>query len=178
MPRTLSKVHKQISKKRGVIDSLHENSRDAIRLRRAGSRDDRLNRHTGAVMKARQPYMERIEYFHNAVQDIDEPLTDEGLADMVKQCINRDGEELAQLKQERRKGRPPIRREEALAQRTETEEKEFKTGFWMPDLSDEEAFLKLKNWNGEWTALSSAKFVRLVIGGEKQSSSFPPKGMS
>lgn len=96
----------------------------------------------------------------------------------VNRCINRDAEELAQLQQERRKGRPPLRREEALSQRTQTEEKEFKTGFWMPDLSDEDAFLKLKHWNGEWTALSSAKFIRLVIGGEKQASSFPPKGMS
>ncbi|KAJ5769249.1 hypothetical protein N7520_003808 [Penicillium odoratum] len=178
MPRTLQKVHKQIAKKRGVIDSLHEFSRDARRLRRAGCRDDRLNRHTSAVMKARQPYMERIEYFHNVVQNHDEPLTDEALVEVVNQCINRDSDELAQLQQERRKGRPPIRREEALTQRTQAEEKEFKTGFWMPDLSDEDAFLKLKHWNGEWTALSSAKFIRLVLGGEKQSSSFPPKGMS
>lgn len=56
MPRTLQKVHKQIAKKRGAVDALHEFSRDARRLRRAGARDDRLNRHTSAVLKARQPY--------------------------------------------------------------------------------------------------------------------------
>lgn len=54
--RNLQKVHKHISKKRGVLDSLHENSRDAQRLRRAGARDDRLNRHAAITQRARQPY--------------------------------------------------------------------------------------------------------------------------
>ena len=56
MPRTLQKVHKHISKKRGVVDSLHENSRDAQRLRRAGARDERLTRHAAISLRARQPY--------------------------------------------------------------------------------------------------------------------------
>lgn len=139
--------------------------------------------------------MDRIEYFHDAVQTIDEPLTEAELAELVTKyvhgcrfthssrlmpyrCINRDGEELAQLQQERRKGRPPTRREEALKQRTQTEEKEFKTGFWMPDLSDKDVLLALKHWNGEWSGLSPMKFIRLTPDGVKQTSSFPPKGMS
>lgn len=93
-------------------------------------------------------------------------------------CISRDEEELAQLQQERRKGRPPIRREEALTQRTQTEEKEFKTGFWMPDMSDEDVLVALKAWNGKWSGLSPLKFIRLTQAGVKQSSSFPPKSIS
>ncbi|KAJ5711724.1 hypothetical protein N7488_005880 [Penicillium malachiteum] len=178
MPRTLQKVHKQIAKKRGAVDALHEFSRDARRLRRAGARDDRLVHHTSAVLKARQPYMERLHYFFDAIQTTEQPLTDAELGELVKKCIYRDAEEIAELEKERRKGRPPTRREEALKQRTQTEEKEFKTGFWMPDLGDEETLLKLKHWNGEWTALSSAKFARLLNTGGKQSSSFPPKSMS
>ncbi|KAJ5153119.1 uncharacterized protein N7482_009597 [Penicillium canariense] len=176
--RSLQKVHKQISKKRGVVDSLHENSRDAQRLRRAGARDDRLSRHGAMSLKARQPYMERMQYFHNAAQTIVEPLSDTQLIEMVLKYINRDGEEIAQLKQERRKGRPPTRREEALSLRTETEEKEFKTGFWLPDLGDADVLHALKHWNGIWSGLSPMKFIRLTQDGVKQSSSFPPKGMS
>lgn len=97
---------------------------------------------------------------------------------MPYRCIHRDADELAQLQQERRKGRPPTRREEALKQRTQTEEKEFKTGFWMPDLSDKDVLLALKHWNGEWSGLSAMKFVRLTQNGVKQTSGFPPKGMS
>lgn len=98
----------------------------------------------------------------------------------LTQCryINRDEEELSQLQQERRKGRPPIRREEALTQRVETEQKEFKTGFWMPDLSDLDVLLGMKNWNRQWSGLSQLTFIRLTQAGDKQSSSFPPKSIS
>lgn len=95
-----------------------------------------------------------------------------------RRCINRDGEEIAQLQQERRKGRPPTRRDQALKERTQTEENEFKTGFWMPDLGDAEALKILKDWSGHWSGLSSMKFIRLLQDGSKQPSSFPPKGMS
>ena len=139
--------------------------------------------------------MDRIHYFHDAVQTVENPLSDAELADMVTKyvefrtpayrhglthhrCISRDEEELAQLQQERRKGRPPIRREEALTQRTQTEEKEFKTGFWMPDMSDEDVLVALKAWNGKWSGLSPLKFIRLTQAGVKQSSSFPPKSIS
>lgn len=40
----LSKVHKQIAKKKGKNPNLHEGSRDTQRLQRASARDDKLNR--------------------------------------------------------------------------------------------------------------------------------------
>ncbi|KAJ5115044.1 translation machinery-associated protein 16 [Penicillium alfredii] len=195
MPRTLQKVHKHISKKRGVVEALHENSRDAQRLRRAGARDERLSRHAATTLKARQPYVDRIEYFHNAVQTVSEPLSDSGLAEIIvkyaittpdarsfthmrSRYINRDADEIEQLQKERRKGRPPSRREEALKQRTQTEDKEFNTGFWMPDLGDQDVLTALKIWNGEWSGLSTLKFIRLRKDAGKQTSTFPPKGMS
>lgn len=138
--------------------------------------------------------MERLRYFRDNVQETTEPLSDTELADLVvkyvaprrsefqwltyRRCIHRDSEEIAQLQQERRKGRPPVRREEALKERTQTEENEFKTGFWLPDLSDADVLEVLKNWSGHWSGLSSMKFIRLLQDGGKQSSSFPPKGMS
>jgi translation machinery-associated protein 16 len=139
--------------------------------------------------------VDRIRYFHDAVQTVENPLSDAELAELVNKyveshiptsrrglthprCINRDEEELTQLQQERRKGRPPVRREEALMQRTQTEEKEFKTGFWMPDMSDADVLVALKHWNGQWSGLSPMKFIRLTQAGVKQSSSFPPKSIS
>jgi translation machinery-associated protein 16 len=141
--------------------------------------------------------VERIQYFHNAVQAVEEPLSDAQLTEMILEyvrcdgfffwriprltgyrCIHRDQEEIAQLKSERRKGRPPTRREELLLQRTETEEKEFKTGFWLPDMGDADVLHALKHWNGNWAGLSSVKFIRITQEGVKQASSFPPKGMS
>ena len=59
MARSLSKVQKKISKKRtgkrtGM--SLHENSRDAQRLRRAGAREDKVGRLMDAAVRANQSY--------------------------------------------------------------------------------------------------------------------------
>ena len=53
MPSSVTKVTKQIKKKKpGKIGALHENSRDAKRLRRANARDDKLNR--VATVRARK----------------------------------------------------------------------------------------------------------------------------
>lgn len=54
--RNLQKVQKHISKKRGAVGAMHENSRDAQRLRRAGARDERLIKHAANVDKGRRPY--------------------------------------------------------------------------------------------------------------------------
>lgn len=57
MARALNKVHKKISKKRGgKLNSLHENSRDAGRLRAAGAREDKLSRMMDAAVRANQVY--------------------------------------------------------------------------------------------------------------------------
>jgi hypothetical protein len=59
MPVALNKVHKKISKKRGgKTNSLHENSRDAQRLRAAGAREEKLSRILDAAVRANRTYGE------------------------------------------------------------------------------------------------------------------------
>ncbi|KAI9370139.1 translation machinery-associated protein 16 [Aspergillus egyptiacus] len=178
MPKSLQKVQKHISKKRGVVDALHENSRDAKLLRRAGIRDDRVARIATTLARGRQLYVDRIIYFRGAIAEGTVSLSDNDMLDLVTRYINRSVPEIEQLQSERRKGRPPSKREEALLQRTEAENKEFKTGFWMPDLSQEEVVRDLVRWNENWSSLSSMKFIRLTKDGGKQQSNFPPKGLS
>ncbi|PTU17480.1 hypothetical protein P175DRAFT_0466495 [Aspergillus ochraceoroseus IBT 24754] len=178
MPKSLQKVHKHIAKKRGVVDALHENSRDAKRLRRAGARDDRVARITAVMARGRQTYVDRMTYFQEAIPEGTVSFSDDDLTDLVVRFINRSVPEIEQLQSERRKGRPPTKREEALLQRTEAENKEFKTGFWMPDLSQESVVKGLVGWNGDWSSLSSMKFIRLTKETGKQASIFPPKGLS
>ena len=92
--------------------------------------------------------------------------------------INRDEEELARFRAERRPGRPSSTREDLLKQRMEIEEREYHTGFWVPNVGDEQDLALLRNWNGLWTSLSTLKYVRIARNGTKQPSSFPPKGQS
>lgn len=56
MPNTLSKTKKQISKKRGgVVNALHEKSRDSLRLHKAGVRDQRIEKLAATRNKKEQP---------------------------------------------------------------------------------------------------------------------------
>ena len=56
-PRALNKVQKKISKKRGgKPNTLHENSRDAQRVRRAGAREEKLARMLDAAARTNQLY--------------------------------------------------------------------------------------------------------------------------
>lgn len=55
MPK-LSKVQKKVAKKRKDISSLHENSRDAVKLRRAAARADKLEKLSVARNKANDPH--------------------------------------------------------------------------------------------------------------------------
>lgn len=92
--------------------------------------------------------------------------------------LNRYDEELAEVKSQRRPGRPSSTREDLLQQFMTTEDREYNGGFWIPELQDEGNLRILREWNGEWTALNTFKFVRLSRHGIIQKSNFPPKGLS
>ena len=55
MPK-LSKVQKKVARKRRDTSSLNENSRDAIKLRRAAARSEKLEKHSVARNKAKNPH--------------------------------------------------------------------------------------------------------------------------
>ena len=65
-----------------------------------------------------------------------------------------------------------------MRHRRENEQREYRSGFWVPELRDAESRLKLERWNGEWAALNTLTFVRIVSEGGIKPSSFPPKGLS
>lgn len=92
--------------------------------------------------------------------------------------LARHNEEIKQLMDERRPGRPSNNREDLMKQRYATEDQEYTAGFWLPDMENDENLKLLRNWNGEWTSLSNLKYVRLTRAGTKTPSSFPPKGRS
>lgn len=139
--------------------------------------------------------VDRIEYIHDATQEHTEALSIEQMTEFVAKYvpthplfkpvaynrfryIDRDTEEIQQLQSERRKGRPPSKREEALKERVQVEDREYTAGLWMPDLSDQYALTGMRTWNGHWSGLSAIKFIRLRKDGEKLESTFPPKSMS
>lgn len=92
--------------------------------------------------------------------------------------VTRDTKELTQLQSERRPGRPPSTREDALKQKIAMEDREYSTGYWLPDLRDKENLQQLRLWNGDWNSMGNIKYIRLSKDGQIKQSSFPPKGQS
>ena len=99
---------------------------------------------------------------------------------MESSYLTRHDEEIAELKSQRRPGRPSNTREDLLQQSIITEYQEYdgSGGFWIPNMQDEGSLRMLRGWNGEWIALSTLKYVRLSKDGTMKDSSFPPKGLS
>ncbi|KIW61635.1 hypothetical protein PV05_01734 [Exophiala xenobiotica] len=179
MARALNKVHKQISKKRGgKTNTLHENSRDAKRLRSAGAREEKLQRVMDAAVKSNQVYVDRVAWFKSALEGSVGALSEEEMHLLTQSYIDRDDEQLEEAQQQRRPGRPPSKLEEQIKQRKEAEEREFRGGFWVPDLRNEASRSKVEKWGGDWSGLNTLTFVRVVKSGEVKPSSFPPKGLS
>lgn len=179
MARALHKVQKQISKKRGgKPTALHENSRDARRLRQAGAREDKLARIMTLAQKSNQHYVNRVAWFQEATSGQGSPLDETGVQQLVEQFIARDDEELAELKAAQRPGRSRSKAEDLILNRIEAEQKEHKSGFWVPELRDTDSLDKLKRWGGHWAGLNTLNFVRVHNGADIKASSFPPKGLS
>ena len=120
----------------------------------------------------------RVKSFQSYTAEHIVPLSVKEQQAMIEDYLGRDDEELAKLKAERRAGRPPNTRQTLLEQARATEQDEYASGFWIPDLEDESNLLKLKQWDGKWAGLATLKFARISKEGFKRISSFPPKGMS
>ncbi|KAL8978230.1 MAG: hypothetical protein Q9177_006456 [Variospora cf. flavescens] len=170
MPKNLAKVQKKIAKKKGNVSSLHENSRDAKRLRRAGARSEKLEKVAAARGRATQPLLPFSSTPIKRTDCLNYLFTSSYLA--------RDFTELSTLQASRRPGRPTSTREDTLKQQRDAEAKEYVSGLWLPDMEDPETVEKLKDWSGEWMNLNTLRYVRVKQDGTRHASSFPPKGQS
>ncbi|KAL9095480.1 MAG: hypothetical protein Q9165_002351 [Trypethelium subeluteriae] len=164
MPSSISKVTKQIKKKKpGKLGALHENSRDAKRLRRANARDDKLNRVAAIRAKKTEPF--------RAYRSMRSPAK---MQSLVEDFLKRDEDARAELQAKRRPGQPASAGQDLLQAKLDMEQKEYNSGFWMPDLEDESNVERLGHWNGEWNSLDTMVFVRITRAGKKYASQFPP----
>jgi translation machinery-associated protein 16 len=179
MPSKLAKVQKHVAKKKGSkITSLHENSRDAKRLRRAGARDDRVARLSATRERNNKSWIDRIAFFQERLPETLHPIVMEDIQALISEHLARNDEEIDLLKAERRPGRPASNRQTMLEDLKKTEEREYDSGFWLPNLQDEETLVKLDQWKGDWIGLGIMRFVRIDRAGVAKESQFPPRGAS
>jgi len=138
----------------------------------------------------------RVAWFQEAIAEKSQPLTEEEVHAFVERYwshlrnprisanlfryIAREDEAVAELKEQQRPGRPKTKDQEQIEARIDTEQKEYQSGLWIPDLCDPDSTDKLQRWGGRWGGLNTLKFVRVIKGppNEIKASSFPPKGLS
>lgn len=102
--KNLSKIQKKLSKKRGKLNALHEDSRNAKILRRASAREDRIARVASSAVIARQSFckdaatssdiwfadltatVDRALYFQECLEELSEPIvmTDENIIEFIQ----------------------------------------------------------------------------------------------
>jgi translation machinery-associated protein 16 len=117
-------------------------------------------------------------FFQDCIESATAALQVPEVQELVQEYLGRDDEELAQLRQSRRQGRPTTSREDLLKQQHDVEEKEYESGYWIPDLTDEVNLRALREWRGDWVGLNTVRFVRITKAGEQKESQFPPTGKS
>ncbi|KAF5001913.1 hypothetical protein FDECE_10817 [Fusarium decemcellulare] len=179
MPSTLSKTRKQISKKRnGVVNSLHEKSRDSLRLHKAGVRDQRIEKLAAARSKKEQPLVDRVAFFQQALrvrENTGAPELDD-VQRMIHSFVHQYDEEYQAVKKTRRSGRPASAKEDLLKIKISTLEDEYKGGFVLPDLLDSVNVNALHLWEGSWSYLTQLKWVKINSEGQVRPTSFPSGG--
>ncbi|KAJ1325900.1 translation machinery-associated protein 16 [Microdochium nivale] len=174
---TFDKARKAIAKKKGPVQALHQYSRDSKRLHRAQVRDVRLEKLASTRRKTDRPHIERASFFQEAVrQNEGKPFDLETIQELIKGFVHQFDEELAEIKQARRPGRPASTREDLLKVKIANLETEYQNGFLLPVLNDEAEVAIFDRWDGHWAYLTQMKWMRVSVEGKVQPSSFPPKG--
>ncbi|CAI6093405.1 hypothetical protein V2G26_017607 [Clonostachys chloroleuca] len=186
MPSTLQKTRKQISKKRnGVMNALHEKSRDSLRLHKASVRDQRLDRLAAARSKNEQPIVKRVNFFQEALRDSKgEVLELTTIQDKIQAFIHQYVEEYDALKKARRPGRPASTREDLLKSKVAALQAEYDQGFSIPDVINAEGAAILSSCEDSsseaipWSKVTTVPWIKVTRAGQTRQADFPTKGLN
>ncbi|RDA89780.1 hypothetical protein CP533_4687 [Ophiocordyceps camponoti-saundersi (nom. inval.)] len=180
MPSSLQKTRKQIAKKRnGDVTTLHEKSRDSLRLHKAGVRDRRLEKLAAVRNKKEQPIVDRVVYFQTELRARgDLPLDVATVQSLIFTFVHRHDEDFDALKKTRRPGRPPSAKEDLLKMKMSALETEFQNGFALPDIMQGNNAKLLADWEGSWSKLTTLPWIKVSSTGTVRSCDFPSKGIN
>lgn len=177
MPKSLEKARKSIAKKRnGVMNNLHEKSRNAKKLHTAQLRDEKLVKLALAKKKSDRPLINRVSFFRDSIKEGNHsrPLSLDVIQGIVQSFVHQHDEEYEEAKSARRPGRPSSSKEDLLKARVVKLEKEYQTGIYMPDLTSSANLDAFDRWEGSYAFLAGLSWVKFLPSGEMKPASFPP----
>lgn len=142
---------------------MHVKGRKFKQLNRATLRDQKITAKKLKHQEQKDRELSSVLFMKDCVYEEPEKETFllEDMKSFVERYIARHDEELKELKDQRRPGRPPTSRQLALETVTENERQMYATGFRMPDLSNKETVERLKLWNGTSGGTTIMKFIHI-----------------
>ncbi|PRT54224.1 Translation machinery-associated protein 16 [Wickerhamiella sorbophila] len=156
--KSLGKVQKQ---KGGT--KLHPKGRKIKQLTRAQLRQDKLQTNKSMRSDAQSQKLLRLHFFKSFIEKIEqESYTIPEIHDMIVAYIERNSDELDQLKSQRRPGRPSSSRQDSLQMQLEYDDREYNDGFTLPDLRDPQVVKALKAWKGSVGGTNTLVSIRIA----------------
>lgn len=160
--KSLHKVSKKLSKQ--LSGSLHVKGRKFKQLNRATERENKLQKKK--LQYAEQKNHELLVYLHiqeKINEDKEkEVFSQDDMREIVNEYICRNDEELAQIENDRRPGRPLSSKHQLQIEKRKHDQHIFETGFSIPDISDKLTVTRLRGWNGTSGSLTSWKFTLIT----------------
>lgn len=157
---------KNVSSIKG-IDRAHPYSRKAAQFKRAVMRQDKLAHRKAEREEPRRRAVDRLVWFKYSIDDnTDKPLSEEEMHSIAMMYINRNDDEMEDLKQQLRKDRPKPAKLGMLQLLKEKDIKEYRDGVLeMPLMSDATNIRVLKEWDGDFNSMQRIKMTRMRMNG-------------
>ncbi|CCH59215.1 hypothetical protein TBLA_0B03760 [Henningerozyma blattae CBS 6284] len=162
--KSLAKIKKNL--KSGTKKAtIHPKGRKFQQLTRATLRDEKIAAKKKAHNERKSNELARVKFIQDIINSdsFKEQMTFslKELSIFIQQFIDRDDDELNELKKKRRSNRPPTNRQLLLDHKKSLEMEEFKKGFLCPDLLDEKNVEFLRGWNLSFGGMSTLKLIRV-----------------
>ncbi|GMM37127.1 Tma16 protein [Saccharomycopsis crataegensis] len=171
--KTLLKVSRQSSKSKSVM--FHPKGRKFAKLNKAHLREHKLEKKKMQHIDKREHELRRTLFFQeaaeNRVSDEKKSFTVEEMKLFIEAYLSRFDEELEELRDQRRPGRPASKRQDLLEDQKKKDRAEYVSGFKVPDMSDEANVENLIKWNGTIGGVNNVKVIYLT----KNSTVLPEK---
>lgn len=158
--KSISKVSKQIKQKKGP---LHPKGRKAKMLARASLREQKINLTKLHHAEYKDMELLIVRFFQDAITAGEyADLKSFKISDMkifIEAFIDRDNEELEEMRNERRPGRPSTKKQDLLENRIKKEKHQYLTGWSVPNLTDVDTVELLRKWKGDQGGVTVIKHI-------------------
>lgn len=172
LSKSVSKIHKNIRTKQNATKKkvmIHPNGRKFKQLNRATLREAKIEQKKREFNERRSNELARVKFLQDVINSDSfkaQPFfSNLEMITFIQSFVDRDDEEIEQLKAKRKSNRPTSNRQMLLENKKALEMEEFRKGFQTPDLTIGDNVTFLRNWNGSFGSMSTLKLIRMDING-------------